>query len=146
MPVDDRPVALGKNAKIELLSRIPLFMQCSRAELREVALSADEVNLPEGHVLTREGERGREFFVLVEGTARVTRRGRKLADLRSGDWLGEIAILTYSPRTATVTTTSPVRALVITAAAFRNIVETMPRVALKVLASVGQRLEQDARS
>lgn len=146
MLVYDRPVALGKNAKIELLSRIPLFMQCSRAELCEVALSADEVNLPEGHVLTREGERGREFFVLVEGTARVTRRGRKLADLRSGDWLGEIAILTYSPRTATVTTTSPVRALVITAAAFRNIVETMPRVALKVLASVGQRLEQDARS
>lgn len=139
-------MALGKNAKIELLSRIPLFMRCSRAELREVALSADEIDLPEGHVLTREGERGREFFVLVDGTARVTRNGMKLADLRTGDWLGEIAILTHSARTATVTATSPVRALVISDGVFRNIVETMPRIALKVLASVGQRLEQDARS
>lgn len=146
MAVYDRPVALGKNAKIELLRRIPLFMQCSRAELREVALSADEIDVPERHVLTREGEQGREFFVLFDGTARVTRKGRKLADLRSGDWFGEIAILTYTNRTATVTTTSPVRALVITAGAFRHIVETMPRVALKVLASVGQRLERDARS
>jgi CRP-like cAMP-binding protein len=139
-------VALGKNAKIELLSRIPLFAGCSKAELREVALSASEVDLPKGEVLTREGERGREVFVLVEGTARVTRDGRKLADLRSGDWLGEIAILTHSPRTATVTATSPVRALVITDAAFRNVVETMPRVALKVLARVAERLERDARS
>ncbi len=146
MLVYHRPVALGKNAKIELLSRIPLFMRCSRAELREVALSADEIDLPEGHVLTHEGQRGREFFVLVEGTARVTRNGRKVADLRSGDWLGEIAILTHSPRTATVTATSPVRALVISAGTFRNVVETMPRVALGVLASVGQRLERDARS
>ncbi len=146
MLVYHRPVSLGKNAKIELLSRIPLFTRCSRAELREVALSADEIDLPEGHVLMREGQRGREFFVLVDGTARVTRKGRKVADLRSGDWLGEIAILTRSPRTATVTATSPVRALVIRDGAFRNVVETMPRVALGVLASVGQRLEHDARS
>ena len=139
-------MALGKNAKIEFLSRVPIFMQCSRAELREVALSADEIVLPEGHVLTRQGQRGREFFVLVDGTVRVTRNGRKVTDLRSGDWLGEIAILTRSPRTATVTATSPVRALVIGDGAFRNVVETMPRVALGVLASVGQRLEHDARS
>jgi CRP/FNR family transcriptional regulator, cyclic AMP receptor protein len=139
-------VALGKNAKIELLKRVPLFAGCSKAELREVALSADEIDLRDGHVLTREGQPGREFFVLVEGTVTVTRNGQKLADMAFGDWFGEIAILTYTPRTATLTATSPVRVLVITDRAFRRVVETMPRIALKVLASVGQRLEHDARS
>jgi CRP-like cAMP-binding protein len=97
-------------------------------------------------VLTREGKPGREFFVLVEGTVEVTRDGKKLADLSAGDWFGEIALLTYKPRTATVTATSPVRVLVVTDRAFRRVVETMPRIALKVLASVGQRLDADARS
>ena len=139
-------MALGKNAKIELLKRVPLFADCSKAELREVALSADELDLRDGHVLTREGKPGREFFVLIEGTARVTKDGKLLADLKNGDWFGEIALLTHRPRTATVTATSPVRVLVITDRAFRRVVETMPRIALKVLASVGQRLDHDARS
>ncbi|MGI8479416.1 MAG: cyclic nucleotide-binding domain-containing protein [Gaiellaceae bacterium] len=139
-------MALGKNAKIDLLKRVPLFAGCSKAELREVALSADELDLRDGYVLTREGKPGREFFVLIEGTARVTKGEKKLAALRSGDWFGEIALLTHTPRTATVIATSPVRVLVITDRAFRRVVETMPRIAIKVLASVGQRLEHDARS
>lgn len=139
-------MALGKNAKIDLLKRVPLFAGCSKAELREVALSSDEIHLRDRHVLTREGKPGREFFVLVEGTVRVTKNGKTIGELGPGDWFGEIAILTHAPRTATVTATSPIRALVITDRAFRRVVETMPRIALKVLASVGQRLDHDARS
>ena len=135
---------LGRNAKIDLLKRVPLFTGCSKAELREIALSADELDLRDGHVLTKEGRAGREFFVLVEGTARVTKDGKLLADLKNGDWFGEIALLTHRPRTATVTATSPVRVLVVTDRAFRRVVETMPSIALKVLASVGQRLDHDA--
>ena len=137
---------LGKNAKIDLLKRVPLFAGCSKAELREVALSTDEIDLRDGHVLTREGRPGREFFILVEGTASVTQDSKEVAELRDGDWFGEIALLTHRPRTATVTATSPVRVLVLTDRAFRRVVETMPRIALKVLASVGQRLDHDARS
>ena len=137
---------LGKNAKIDLLKRVPLFAGCSKAELLEIAMSADELDLRDGHVLTREGRPGREFFVLIEGTVRVTKDGKKLADLGGGDWFGEIALLTHVPRTATVTATSPVRVLVVTDRAFRRVVETMPRIAIKVLASVGQRLDHDARS
>ena len=111
-----------------------------------MALSADERDYADGHALTREGERGREFFVVVDGTLAVTRRRRKVADLGPGDWLGEIALLTYKPRSATVTATTPVRVLAITDRDFRRVVETTPRIALKVLASVGQRLERDARS
>ncbi len=137
---------LGRNAKMDLLKRVPLFSGCSKKELGSLALAADEIDLRDGHVLTREGRLGREFFVLIEGTARVTRNGRKLADLGAGDWFGEIALLTDSPRTATVTATSPVHVLVITSRSFRQVVQTMPSIAVKVLASVGERLARDAKS
>ena len=136
---------LGGNAKIDLLRRVPLFASCSKAELRELARSADGIDLRDGAVLTREERSGREFFILVEGTARVTRKGRKLTDLGAGDWFGEIALLTNAPRTATVTATSPVRVLVLTNRAFKGVVETMPSVALKVLASLGDRLDADRK-
>jgi len=139
-------VALRRDAKIELLKRVPLFAGCSKGELRELARSADELDIREGTVLTREGRPGREFFVLVDGTARVTKAGRKIADLGAGDWFGEIALITNSPRSATVTATSPGDVLVITDRRFHSVVETMPSIALKVLATVGDRLTQDARS
>ncbi len=137
---------LGRNTKMDLLKRVPLFSGCSKKELNSLALRADELDLREGYLLTREGRPGAEFFVLVEGTARVTRNGRELAVLGAGDWFGEIALLTDSPRTATVTATSPVRVLVITSRSFRQVVQTMPSIAVKVLASVGERLARDAKS
>jgi CRP-like cAMP-binding protein len=139
-------VALRRDAKIELLKRVPLFNGCSKSELRELAKSADELDIREGTVLTREGRNAREFFVLIDGTAEVTKEGKKIADLGAGDWFGEIALITNSPRTATVTATSPGDVLVITDRRFHSVVETMPSIALKVLATVGERLTQDARS
>jgi CRP/FNR family cyclic AMP-dependent transcriptional regulator len=139
-------VALRRDAKIELLKRTPLFAACSKAELRALASSADELDLREGTVITREGRPGREFFVLVSGTARVTKDGKAIAELGAGDWFGEIALLTDTPRTATITATSPVDVLVITDRRFRNVVETMPSIALKILASVADRLGRDAHS
>ena len=137
---------LSKNQKVELLRRVPLFAECSKAELIEVAISADEREAPAGERLTEEGGRGREFFIIVEGAVAVRRAGRKLADLGPGDWFGEIAILTFKPRTATVTATSSVHLLVIRDREFRQVVETTPRIGLKVLRSVAERLERDARS
>jgi CRP-like cAMP-binding protein len=139
-------VRLGKNAKVELLKNVPLFAGCTKKELRELAARTDEIDLREGYVLMREGRPGREFVVLVEGTAKVTKDGKKLAELEAGDWVGEIALLTNVPRTATVTASSPIRVLVITDRAFKRLVETMPSIALKVLASVGDRLARDAKS
>jgi CRP/FNR family transcriptional regulator, cyclic AMP receptor protein len=139
-------VALGRNAKIDLLKRVPLFAGCSKAELRELALVADELDLREGRTLVREGQAGREFFVLVEGSVRVSRKGRKLNDLGPGDWFGEIALLANTPRTATVTATSPIRVLVVTDRSFRRVVESMPTIALKVLATLGERLAKNGTS
>jgi CRP-like cAMP-binding protein len=138
-------VRLSKNSKIELLKRAPLFSGCSKNELGALAMTADELDLREGTVLTHEGRPGREFFVLIEGTVAVTRKGKKLDDLGPGDWLGEIALLTQMPRTATVTATSPLRVLVVTDRAFRHLVEEMPSIALKVLETLGDRLAHDTQ-
>jgi CRP/FNR family transcriptional regulator, cyclic AMP receptor protein len=139
-------VPLRRDAKIELLKKVPLFSGCSKNELRELAKSADELDIRAGTVLTREGRPAREFFVLIDGTARVTKGEKTIADLGAGDWFGEIALITNSPRTATVTATSPGDVLVITDRRFHSVVETMPSIALKVLSSVGDRLSHDARS
>jgi CRP/FNR family transcriptional regulator, cyclic AMP receptor protein len=139
-------VALRRDAKIELLKRAPLFSGCSKSELRALARTADELDLRQGTAITREGRPGREFFVLISGTADVTKKGESVAQLGPGDWFGEIALLTDSPRTATVTATSPVDVLVITERRFRDVVETMPSIALKILSTVSQRLAHDAHS
>ena len=139
-------MALRRDAKVELLKKVPLFADCSKSELRELAKSADELDLREGTVLTREGRPGREFFVLIDGTVKVTKDGKKVAELKGGDWLGEIALLTDKPRTATVTATSSVDVLVITDRRFRNVVESMPSIAIKVLGRVSERLTHDERS
>jgi len=136
---------LPKNTKVDLLRRVPLFAGCSKSELGALALAAEELDLGEGRELTTEGRPGREFFVLVEGTVTVRRNGRKIDELGAGDWFGEIALLTRAPRTATVTSTSPVHVLVLTDRAFRRVVEAMPSVALKVLETVGERLARDAK-
>jgi CRP/FNR family cyclic AMP-dependent transcriptional regulator len=131
---------LHRNAKIDLLRHIPLFERCSRRELARLATTADEVDLPEGRALTREGEPGHEFFVLVEGLAVVRRKGRRVTVLSAGDFFGEIALLTERPRTATVTAGTPVRVLVLTRRDFRRLLAEMPSLQTKVLAAVAERL------
>ena len=105
---------LGSNSKVDLIKGVPLFASASKQELAEIASIADEIDLPESKVLIREGDAGREFFVLIDGTAEVARGGKKVATIGPGDFFGEIALIAKSPRNATITTTSPVRALVIT--------------------------------
>ena len=97
-------------------------------------------------MLTREGTLGPRVLRAHRRQRASVEEGQKVADLGSGDWFGEIALLTDSPRTATVTATSPVDVLVITDRRFREVVETMPSIALKVLSCVGERLASDARS
>jgi CRP/FNR family transcriptional regulator, cyclic AMP receptor protein len=131
---------LRKNAKLELLKRVPLFSLCSKKELEEVASLADEIDVPEGRALATEGASGREFVVIVDGAADVRRKGRKINALVSGDFLGEISLIAGVPRTATVTTTAPSRLLVVTAPAFKRLLRDSPSIQLKVLEALAHRL------
>jgi CRP-like cAMP-binding protein len=133
-------VQLGKNTKIELIKNVPLFAHCSRKELAEIAALADEIDFPAGKSIIREGERGREFFILLDGGADVIRSGRKIAHLAKGDFVGEIAVIARIPRTATVKTTEPTRALVVTDQALRALLRRLPDMQLKVLQAVAERL------
>jgi CRP-like cAMP-binding protein len=139
---DDAGV-LRKNAKLELIKRVPLFSGCSKRELADVAAIADELSLPEGRTLTKEGATGHEFVVLIDGAAEVRRKGRKVNTLGPGDFLGEIALVTGVPRTATVKTTEPSRMLVITARDFRTLLRSTPSMQFKVLETLASRLPQE---
>jgi CRP/FNR family transcriptional regulator, cyclic AMP receptor protein len=133
-------VRLRGNQKIDLIRNVPLFARLSRTELRELALLADEIDLREGKEMTRQGLPGREFFVLLEGNADVRKNGRKVNTLGPGDFFGEIALVSREPRTATVTATSPVRALVITDRSFRRLLDESPQVKTKVMEAMARRL------
>ena len=131
---------LGKNSKIQLIKNIPLFARLSRKELEQVAALADEIDFPAGKTIIREGERGREFFVLLDGGADVIRGNQKIAHLAKGDFVGEIAVIARIPRTATVKTTEATRALVVTDQALRGLLRKFPDMQLKVLQAVAERL------
>jgi CRP/FNR family transcriptional regulator, cyclic AMP receptor protein len=134
---------LRTDAKGELIASVPLFAGLSKKELKEVASIADELDFRANKVLIREGEAGREFFILVEGSAEVTRDDASLRTMRPGDFFGEIALLCDLPRTATVTTTTPSAALVVTDRHFKALVKRSPDIALKVLQAVAERLPAD---
>ena len=131
---------LHKDAKVELISRVPLFARCSKKELRMIANLADQIEWPEGKALIKEGRPGSEFFILIEGTASVSQSGSKRRDLVAGDWAGEIALISDVPRTATVVATSPIRALVMTRGGFSRLITDSPSIAAKVLAGLGERV------
>jgi CRP/FNR family transcriptional regulator, cyclic AMP receptor protein len=137
-------VRLSRRTKTDLLKRIPLFAGCSRAELEAVSRVADELWLPAGRVLMRQDATGRELFVLVEGEATVERDGAAIGVRRGGDFLGELALVTGRPRTATVTAATDLRTLVITGLDFDRLLRDVPTIAAKVLKAVAERLPPES--
>jgi CRP-like cAMP-binding protein len=131
---------LHKDAKVELLKGVPLFSKLNKQGLEEVAQIADEIDLPAGKEMATEGDRGREFFVLLKGEADVTRGGQKINTMKEGDFFGEIALVTKMPRTATVTATSDVDVLVITERAFDALLKKSPEIGRGVAEALAERI------
>lgn len=131
---------LSRQTKVDLLKRIPLFAGCSRAELEAVSRVADELSIPAGRVLMRQGAPGRELVVLVEGEVTVERDGATIAVRRDGDHVGELALVTGRPRTATVTATTDLRVLVLDRTSFERLLQAVPSIAVKVVKAVAERL------
>ncbi len=126
------------------LKDVPVFAGLSKKELELVGQQTDEIDVPAGRVLARQGQFGHEFFVVQDGTAEVTRDGERVAELGPGDFFGEVALLQEERRTATVTATSPMSLIVMTAAGFRSIHGAMPEVHARVTAEIQRRTAQTA--
>jgi CRP-like cAMP-binding protein len=131
---------LGKDGKIELIKKVPLFSKLSKKGLGEVAHIADELDLPKGKVMAKEGDRGREFFVLLEGEADVTKGDKSINTMHEGDFFGEIALVTKMPRTASVTATTGVRVLVITERDFASLLKHSEEVGRSVAEALAERI------
>jgi len=118
------------------LSEVPLFSAAMGRDLALVARRAEDVQVEAGRILVSEGATGAEFFVILSGTAKVSRRGRKVATLGPGTTFGELALLDHGPRTATVTAATDLKVLVIAAREFAEILDEVPPIAHKLLKSL----------
>lgn len=130
--------------KIDALKKVSLFARCSDPELRFVASEADEVDIAAGRTLIRQGEPGDTFYVLLDGEAEVVIDGKHVRTIRAGDYFGEISMLDGGPATATVSTKTPVRAMVMSHSQFRDAIKGNDELLIQVLAAVAGRLRADS--
>ena len=128
------------DVKADALARCPFFAGLSRRELIELAKVTEDMEVDEGKALTREGRSGSEFFVIVDGEVSVTKEGSEVRRLGPSDFFGEIALLEDTPRTATVTATTPLRFFVLTRQAFRSLLAHQPEIAEKVTRALEERV------
>jgi CRP-like cAMP-binding protein len=128
----------------DTLRGVPLFQAMTERSLDAVAELAEPHEYAAGEQLVVQGEPGETFIVLLEGTATVDQDGRHVRGLGAGDFLGEIALIDGGARTATVTATSPIHALVISCDRFRQLVDTQPGVRLGIFTALAQRLRERA--
>jgi CRP/FNR family transcriptional regulator, cyclic AMP receptor protein len=125
---------------VERLKSVTFFSRLDRDQLDRVARSVDEIDVPAGKELTREGDIGHEFFVIEDGSASVQKNGEEISVMGPGDFFGEIALLESPRRTATVVATTPMRLLVMHSRDFKAMEHDMPAVAERVRAAIYARL------
>jgi CRP-like cAMP-binding protein len=121
---------------LEHLAQIRLFSSCNNKELAKIAKASDELSIAQGKVLMAQGQAGREAFVIVDGTATVSVGDVDVAELGPGHHVGELALLDGGPRTATVTAKTDMTVLVISQRAFFGLLDEVPGLARKILASL----------
>jgi CRP-like cAMP-binding protein len=126
--------------KLDLIASVPLFAGLDKREIQFLGRIMDDVDVADGKVLTREGARGGEFFIVLEGSILIERDGKELNRLGPGDFLGEIALIDQGPRTATATAVGPARLMVLTSAAFASMLGQNPGVESKILRVLARRV------
>jgi CRP/FNR family transcriptional regulator, cyclic AMP receptor protein len=136
----------SKKAYLEHLRNVPLFSACSAKDLEKIAKAGDELTVQAGHVLCDQGQAGREAFVIMAGTATVRRNGKKVATLGPGAVVGELSLLDHGPRTATVTADGPCDLMVIDQRNFVSVIDSVPALAHKLMASLASRIRDFDRA
>ena len=127
--------------KQAMLAQVPLFAGLGARDLGRIAQLCDEVDVRSDFVVTREGASASEFFVILDGGIRIDRGGQHLRDLGPGDYLGELALLTKGPRTATATAIGPTRLLVLTRREFNELLQDYPKIQSAVLRTMAERVK-----
>lgn len=131
----------------QTLASIPIFSECSKKELKAISKLVTPVHVHAGKALVTEGDPGREFMIIAEGTATVRRNGRKVASLGPGDFFGELAVLAGVPRTATVVADTEMTVEALNRAEFSALLDESPALAKKILLGAVKRLyENDQKS
>lgn len=124
----------------QVLAGTPLFADIPRRHLREIARVAATPAYADGATIVSEGSTSSSMFVVLDGTAKVVRRGRTLARLGPGEFFGEISLLDPGPRTATVTADGPTRCLDLAGKDFREILQRESGLAVRIAATLARRL------
>jgi CRP-like cAMP-binding protein len=135
-----------RDARIDAIADLDLFAGLDRKQLATIASLSTPVTLPAGSVLCRRGERGREAFILIEGSVAVSIEDEAIAVLRPGSVFGEMSLLDGSPRVANVTATSQVTVLVLTNLELSSVLDAVPAVAARVYSTLGARKQDLALS
>jgi len=125
---------------VEDIAAAPIFSSLDHDQLATIAKWFHAENVSEGVKLIGEGSHGYTFFVLAEGTAAVTAEGEELGTLHAGDFFGEAAILGSGRRTASVTSTAPVRLLVMFGTEFRQLEDAYPEIAQRITLAMRERV------
>ena len=134
------PGRVSQDDKMKRLEEVPLLEACSQRQLRAVARIADVVEVPAGTVLARAGEGGDEFFLILDGSARVDVSARKRTKLKPGDYFGEMSLLDGGPRSASVVAETPLRLLVIKRRDFTTLLREAPELTQNILATLSRRV------
>jgi CRP/FNR family cyclic AMP-dependent transcriptional regulator len=124
----------------EHLAGVPLFEGLSKKQLRRISVLMTRVDLPAGKMLTREGQQGYEFVIVLEGEVEVRRGDRVVATRGPGEYVGEIALLDRRPRTATVVATTPVSVEVLSRREFMSLLNEAPELSEQIIATMARRL------
>ena len=133
---------MAREQYLDHLASVPLFSGCTTKELRDIAKATVELTLDEGKEFVTQGDVGREAFIIVEGSADVSRGGQKIATLGPGDCVGELALLDHGPRTATVVANTALTVLVLGPREFSGLLDEVPTLNHKILAALASRVRE----
>jgi CRP/FNR family transcriptional regulator, cyclic AMP receptor protein len=130
----------------EILGSVPVFEGLSKRQLKQVAAVSEVVDYMAGHSIVREGEIGDTFYVVLHGQAKVTVKGRTIHRAVPGDHFGEISLLDGGPRTATVSSETPMRLLSISRKSFLRAIEKDPQISFAMMGTMARMIRRVDRS
>lgn len=145
-PTTDRRDRRSRRERADALARVPLFADLGRRHLNQLADAAQIVSYRQGTTVIREGDPGATLFVIVDGTADVSRGGRTLATLSPGEFFGEVSLLDGGPRTASIVAQTPLTAVRLFRAPFYRLVQAEPAIGVRVLAELARRIRRVDRA